>query len=166
MKASDPWYLAKRAELLAIMMLTRNGKVAVSQSPQAEGLDLLATIVNGHPAGRIFGVEVKASSDIRTLVAKDGTVRKALAQQLTERLGEYPFPVGAMLFDMQTDDGYFVWILAPSIEVRTGSPTLRRSSPLRAEAVTDDLLRKVIQEIDDWYDAKTNHRRLAQKSTR
>ncbi len=153
-KASDPWYLAQRAEQLATVLLTRIEKISVARSSRDEGLDLLATITNGHAGGRMFGVEVKGSLDINDLIETDGTIRKALAQSLIARLGEYPFPVAVMLFGMQADDGYFGWVLAPSPQIGTATPTLQTPSPLRAERITDDLLRRAVREVEDWYDAR------------
>ena len=150
-RLSEPWYLAERAEQLALVRLTRFGHVTVSHSPDDQGLDLLATV--GKP-GRVFGVVVKAATAVRDLIAPDGAVRNSLTTELNEPLSDYPFPVALMLFDMRSDEGWFCWLLAPVVDAQT--TRLQRADGPNAVPATDEVVRSALAAVEAWYDARRN----------
>lgn len=115
MNENDTWYLSQRAELLAVLHLTRRSDLVVSRPADDLGLDLLVSVIkNGQYTGRMFGVVVKASVHAVRRHGEKGEYRVQLSARLMASFWDVPFPVCLFFFIMQNDAAYYVWLKEPS----------------------------------------------------
>jgi Domain of unknown function (DUF4365) len=140
------WYVTERAEQLAIMLLTRIANLRVSREVREEGLDLLVTIESGNLTERRFGIEVKATKNIRSLVNSNGIVKRDVALRLGQRARAHSFPVGVLIVDVVSDMARFGWILKPD---STG-PTF--TGNIHTDVATNEFMRRALEEVTRWYD--------------
>lgn len=159
MERTEPWYLAERAEHLAIVALTRLPNVSVSRQEQDDGIDLLVTISPATSGGRLFGVEVKGVKELRDAVDREYCVRKDYYKQLQRLAGDASIPVGLLIFEMLDDKGFFGWFLEPFVPANEGTPEVRLAEDLRVEELTTSKLEEIIRCVNDWYDAQAERRR-------
>lgn len=152
MNRPEPWFLAQRAELLAIVTLTRVPGLTVQRQTMDHGVDLLA-FIPGERWGRVFGVEVKAGTKRDAYITGDGKIRDVIVKNLDRLAGDSPFPVGVLFFDMSDDSGYFGWLLAPST-TESGEPRLERHLTVPVNEVSDEYLHKIVQDVTRWYEAR------------
>jgi hypothetical protein len=140
-----PWYFTERAEQLAIMLLTRMDNVRVSREVKDQGPDLLVAIESNSPAERIFGIEVKATKKLNSLVNSNGMVKKELASRFGRRARDYPYPVGVLIVDVVSDTARFGWVLKPDVAgpMFTGN--------IHTDVATNDVMRRALEEVTRWY---------------
>lgn len=149
MSARQPWYLTKRAEALAVVHLTRRDDLRVERNVFDYGPELLVSILrDGEMTGRQFGVSLKG----RVSGARPPRVDKASLKSERERYRDVPFPVCLFIFLMEDDSGFYRWIVEPS--VHDGEPRLDRGTRLSFEALTVDALNRIVDDVNDWYDAR------------
>jgi len=132
---SQPWYLAARAENMAIVLLTeRSDLEVIRQSNQSLSLspiryiDLLVRILQ--PAverSSMFGVEVKAIRELPRNVAD--RLEEELNQPIRihfpirrEDYEDYGFPICCFLFEIQHNIGFYRWIISPK-DLNSPEPT-------------------------------------------
>ncbi len=145
----DPWYITKRAEQLAIMVMTRYSEVNIIHNDTPDkGLDLLVS--SSQTTGRIFGIVVKGTLDLQTFIRPDSSLPLNFSEQLRSRVGEYPFPVGIFVFDMITDRGRFGWIVEPVVN-SSRNPELVKPTPIYTRPITNDEIQRVLDEVNAWY---------------
>lgn len=150
MEKNQLWYVAKRAESMAIMMLTRLSNVHVQQFERDYGLDLLVSI-GTKSFGRVFGIEVKGTINISSFISRNGTLKKRVLKQIRSMVVEYPFPIGIFVFDMNEDNGYFSWITAP-IVTATGSAVTTIQDPVSLVPLKTEMIEQIIKQVNNWYD--------------
>ena len=93
-----------RAEQLAKVFLCRFNDLILKKSNQI-GLDFIVGVKYNNTIDEIFGIEIKA-----------GKKRSWFTKQIRNNKTKYAdnkFPVLLFLFDMETDKGYFSWIVKP-----------------------------------------------------
>jgi hypothetical protein len=145
MTDQKPWYFEERAEQLAIMLLTRLEGVQVSRMGADPGVDLLVTIDSQHSAGRLFGVEVKATKKMSSLVNSNGILKRDLATRLEKATKHYTFPVGVLIVEVISDAARFGWILKPEAgqAIYTGN--------IHTQVATKEVMRRSLEEVKRWY---------------
>jgi Domain of unknown function (DUF4365) len=146
MTDNTAWYVTERAEQLAIMLLTRMANLRISREVREQGLDLVVTIESGNLAERSFGIEVKATKKMRSLVNSNGMVKKEVAVRLSQRARAHSFPVGVLIVDVVSDIARFGWILKPE---STG-PMF--TGNIHTDVATNDIMRRTLEEVTRWYD--------------
>ncbi|MDQ2732082.1 MAG: DUF4365 domain-containing protein [Armatimonadota bacterium] len=149
MERSQAWYIHERAEQMAMMVFTRAPGIVVRPAPVQLGIDLI--VMSAKIPGRMFGVELKASTSISTIVAKTNLVRQSVAAPLQKRLSTFPFPVGLMACGMQDDSAYFGWILAPELRDGASSRALSTPSPIIVEPATREVIERAVEQVLNWY---------------
>jgi hypothetical protein len=109
MKRDLAYFIHERAEHLALMYLTRCQDLAIEQMNADSGLDMLVTILQDQlPTGRFFGVEIKGQDKAFKNVQQVASL--VLPQQEQRYFQDIPFPVCALLFTMEDDNGYYKWL--------------------------------------------------------
>lgn len=152
MSESEPWFLGQRAELLAMVTFTGLPGVTVQQQNADAGIDMLVSIP-AERGGRVFGVEVKGAKSRDAYVTANGQVRHRVVDQLHRSAGDSPFPVGLAVFDMSDDSGYFGWLLAPGV-TDDGEPKLERRESVAVTPITNEELRRIVEDVRRWYDSR------------
>ncbi len=153
MTAQQAWYIGQRAESLAVMYLTRRDDLIVSAAQQDSGLDFLVTIKksNGY-SGRIFGIEVKATTSTNNLIPNNDNIH--LIQNFDFNfLFEFPFPICLFYFTLDNDKGFYKWILEPAIEGQE-YPKLRFNESHELKKITDEEIDSIILMVNQWYDSR------------
>lgn len=149
MERSHAWYLSERAEQMAVMVFTRVPGIVVSHAPVNLGPDLVVT--STEIPGLMFGVEIKASTSISTIISKSGMVRQSVAAPLTKKLATFPFPVGLFACGMQDDSVYFGWALAPVSKDGVTSRALSLQSEIIVETATREVISQAVEQAMNWY---------------
>lgn len=152
MSAPQPWYVGLRARSYAVLWLTRRDDLrVVYQSSAASGVDMLVTVLrDGHFSGRQFGVVLAAR---RTGSAAPRIDAKTIAHERAT-YADATFPICMLAFSANNESGWFRWIMEP--EVCDGEARLELSSQISFESTTDELLDRVIDEVNQWYDARSS----------
>ncbi len=126
MKNSQPWYLAARAENMAIVLLTeRSDLEVIRQSNQSLSLshirhiDLLVRILQPTvKRSSMFGVEVEAirelPSNLADCLAEESNQPIRIDFPIRrEDYEDYGFPICCFLFEIQHNIGFYRWIVSP-----------------------------------------------------
>lgn len=149
MSNPQPWFVEERAEHLAMMHLTRRDDLRVTRQPDASGMDLLVTILNeGLFSGRQFGVVLKARMGGHKPPRLDA---RAIAREQVH-FKDVPFPVCMFFFSLDTDLGYYRWIVEPSVD--SGAATLDLPGQMLLGALTPASLETIVNRVNAWYDAR------------
>jgi hypothetical protein len=152
MASSKEWFIASRAENLAIVLLTRF-PVTVAREPDIDrGLDLRVIVDPEKPGLREFGVQIKGTTRILEFVDQHHRVRPQILRASRRMLEDCPFPVALMVFDVATDTGLFGWLLAPVIQ--QGKAGLATSAPVPIESATNERIANALAEVREWYSAR------------
>jgi hypothetical protein len=152
MSVPQPWYVGLRARSYAVLWLTQRDDLrVVYQSSPASGVDMLVTVLReGHFSGRQFGVVLAPR---RAGVAPPRLDARTVAHERAT-YAEATFPVCMLAFSANSENGWFRWIVAP--EVRgDGDADLELSTQIHFEATTEELLDRVVDEVNQWYDARS-----------
>ncbi|MEH2057736.1 MAG: DUF4365 domain-containing protein [Nostoc sp.] len=157
MKTTAPWYIGRRAESLAIVYLTRRDDLIIYQPTPNQGLDFLITITkDGVYTGRLFGIEVKATDSTSNL-KKHNDILKLDKNRLSilEKFKDLPFPVCLFFFILETDQGYYKWILEPKIDGEK-QVKLHFNQDDELKKLDDKEIANIISSINSWYDHRNN----------
>ncbi|MCI0682467.1 MAG: hypothetical protein L0Y71_10205 [Gemmataceae bacterium] len=155
MSASTLEYDMKRAETLTQLVLTRRRDVNLVfvGTHQQLGFDFLATV--GQPIGKgilpTFGVEVRATPDP---LDDQSVAVKFLTQNWKHRHSKgFPLcPIVVFLFSVENDQGYWSWLMEPSVS-KDGRPTLDRVSEFDLKKITGKSIDGLIHRVEEWYQA-------------
>lgn len=152
MHEQQPWYVAQRAEALALVYLTRRNDVVIRQEHERDdGLDFIVEIVdNARLTRRVFGIQLKG----RVSIAAEETVTNTFAIQLTDRarLERIPLPVCQFLFSVKDSVGFYKWLSEPVID-EDGEPKLRLNGAGTFKKLDTAALAAIVAEVNHWYDA-------------
>jgi hypothetical protein len=149
MSNPQPWFVEERAEHLAMMHLTRRDDLRVARRRDQHGMDLLVTIVrDGIFSGRQFGVVLKARMGGQKAPRIDS---RTIAQE-RERFGDVPFPVCMFFFSLDTDQGYYRWIVEPCLD--EGAPALEMPGQMLLSELSPSSLGTLVERVNTWYDAR------------
>lgn len=150
MSKAAPWYLAQRAEALALVYLTRRDDLIVRQQTQGDtGIDYIIEIVSdGRSTGRIFGLQLKA----RTTALQGSALHKSIGITYEQWMVELPFPLCLFVFIMETNEGYYKWLSEPVV-TDDQKPKLRLNAQGSLEKLSDDQLEHIVNRVNKWYDA-------------
>lgn len=154
MNRSIPEFIDHRVNALAYVALTRREDLAVTDIPEQGELDLLVRVIPQRDTqARYFGVILKGTS--RPLTDEDAS--KYLnsffkTKDKTRRSIAYPFPVIALIFSMQSDEGFFDWRCQPHVVGHDG-PRIELKSTFECKRFTKNVLGGIVQDTNEWYDA-------------
>jgi hypothetical protein len=152
MSAPQLWYVSLRARSYAVLWLTsRDDLRVVYQSSTASGVDMLVTVLrDGQFSGRQFGVVLAAR---RTGSAAPRLDAKMIAHERAT-YSEATFPICMLAFSANSESGWFRWIVEPT--AGESEAALELSSRIHFEATTSELLDRVVDEVNQWYDTRSN----------
>lgn len=152
-------YVAKRAELLANLVLTREKGVEVFpfEEPKEAGMHLIALLpsIGGGRADLPIlprvGVEVMGTDD--TLETEEEATAYA-RKHWKDRKGKGFFlgPVVLLLFSMDGDKGYFGWLMEPQVSQGEG-PTLTRVFSPTMTRISKTSTEVIFRASQAWYEA-------------
>ncbi|AUX21486.1 uncharacterized protein SOCEGT47_019700 [Sorangium cellulosum] len=152
-------FFAERAEYLATMFLTRHPDVSVERPSHDYGIDLLVSVKSSERSAELFGVVVKGDIEVeKTLLSDRSRVRATVATALRKQVEHATFPIGVLIFDMRTDEGYFGWVLQPRV-AGSVSPGLTLQSSIDVAALDEERLEHVVADVQAWYNARLRRRR-------
>jgi hypothetical protein len=150
-------YVAKRADLLATLVLTRQKDVQLLrfQAPTDTGVDLIVQLPSigeskhEPPIRPFIGVEVMGTDEALETEVEATTYanRHREDRPAVICLG----PIVLFLFSVDGDRGYFGWIMEP--QVTKEGPTLTRASSLNMTKITKSSTDVIFREVADWYKA-------------
>jgi hypothetical protein len=150
---TEAWYVGQRAEALAMMYLTRRDDLAVTHPSLDYGIDLVVQLLeNGVVSGRMFGVQVKATR------SRDGLQRRmnAALQDVFAKQGgiisDLPFPVCLFFFALDTDVGYYAWLVEPAGEA--GLLRAKASQAPEFRELNDESIGQIVADVRRWYATK------------
>lgn len=145
--------VVERAYNLAVVYLTRNPNLIVTRNDGIKGTDLHVGILqNGRFAGRVFGVEVKASVNEAPFTSR-GYHKLPSHMVSIQDFRDTPFPVCLFFFTMMDDKAYFKWIVEPIVE--DGKATLRLHEENMLEALDNAQLDELVSRVEEWYDVRS-----------
>jgi len=152
MSAPEPWYVALHARSLAVLWLTeRNDLRVVYQGSAAAGLDMLVAVLrDGRISGRLFGVVLSG----RGSASRPPRLGSKMIAHERATYSEATFPICTLAFPVDSDGGWFRWVVEP--QSSDDDAALELSSRIHFEPTTSELLDRVIDEVNQWYDARGN----------
>ena len=150
-------YVAKRAKLLATLVLTRQKNVRPIDFHAAidVGVDLIVQLPSigeskfGPPILPSLGVEVMGTDD--SLETEAEATAYANRHRENRPAGFWMGPIVFLLFSMNGDRGYFSWILEPKVTKAEG-PTLIRVSSLDMTKITKTSTEVIFRESAAWFE--------------
>jgi hypothetical protein len=147
MSKQKPWYVERRAQLLAELELTRRPEVRLTADAEG-GLDFLGRLES--PA-HLFGVEVKGVLNTQ-LLDTEGRLMSPYSRELLQQARAYPFPVFVLIFQVKTDEAYFGWLLKPN--AAAGPSALKPVEDLVLTPATSATVDGALDEIKRWYGSR------------
>lgn len=157
MKINGSNLLEQRALQLAILHLSRRDDLLISPSKDEYGIDLLVSLLlGGKSKGRVFGIMVKAGRfvSVKTVGVEQNQFKLPInVPALPEDL---PFPLALFVFNMEDDEGYCRWLLAPTPTLATNAsrPSLSQAQTFRR--VSPTTIDELIAQVNHWYDLRAN----------
>jgi hypothetical protein len=151
-------YVAKRAKLLATLVLTRQKDVHPLDFHATEdvGIDLIVVLPSigeskyETPVRISLGVEVMGTDD--SLETETAATAYANQHREDRPAGFFLGPIVLLLFSMDGDKGYFSWIMEPKVTKAEG-PTLTRVSSLDMTKITKTSTEIIFHESAAWFEA-------------
>jgi|GEM_PF-3452296 len=148
-------YVAKRADLLAQVVLTRRKDVRVLPLGDKDdvGIDFFVHLMEpiaGLPVNPYFGIQVKGTSS----PLEDEKAANRFATQVARGMAAQAFilaPIVLMVFSMAGDRGYWGWIMEPSTE-GPNDPSLTRTERIHMTEIDDDSLEELFSRITAWFE--------------
>lgn len=140
-----------RSEALATVFLTGRNNVDAIPFQDLGNLSMICRILDGdNDAEMIFGV---AFGGVAEPIPNERWAEKWLSSYFRgrEKARKYPFPVLALLFSMESDEGVFSWRIEP--ELSEGEPLLILNKRFTCEKTTRAGLDSVLNRVRSWYAA-------------
>jgi hypothetical protein len=150
-------YVAKRAKLLATLVLTRQKDVRpVEFHAESDiGVDLIVALPSfgegksGEPIRSALGVEIMGTDD--PLETEVEATAYANRHREDRPAGFFLGPIVLFLFSMDGDKGYFSWIMEPKIAKE--GPTLTRAALFDMTKITKTSTEVIFRESAAWFEA-------------
>lgn len=155
MNISEKRFVEQRAVQLAILILSRRRDLLISETHGAQeyGFDLLVNVTHdGQATGRMFGVEVKARTILQAVPVGDNNTYK-INIPASPFPQDLPFPLCLFAFDMESDQGYYRWLLSPVIADGDGPKLLLNQESIFLKLSTETL-DQIVQMVDAWYEKR------------
>ena len=155
-------YVAKRAELLAQLVLTRRKGVQLLSFTVGShmGIDLIAQLPPLRPSNHdkpiqpYLCVQVRGTSE----PLEDEQTATAYAKRYWESeqpSGMFLSPVVSFLFSVDGDKGYFSWAMEPRVDGEEG-PSLSRVEVPEMTKITRKSIDAILDEVEKWFDAMSD----------
>jgi hypothetical protein len=152
-------YIARRADLLAQLILTRRKGVRILtfDDESDAGIDLIAQLpplAGGGHDGTIKSyvcVQVKGTSG----ALEDEAAAVEYIRKLWKPISEKTYfmaPVVFLLFSMEGDQGYFSWVMEPRVDREEG-PSLTRVESPEMTRITRKSIDGMLDEVEKWFKA-------------
>jgi hypothetical protein len=149
-------YVAKRAELLANLVLTRRKDIQVLPLDEKSdaGVDFLVRITKpttNSPVNPYFGVIVKGTD----VALEDEREAGRFANQVVRVVNAQAFllaPLVVMVFSMEGDRGFWGWVMEPAVS-GSNSPALNRPDRTKVTEVSPESLADLFSAVVAWFDA-------------
>jgi hypothetical protein len=156
MAENESWYLAERAEQLAIIHLSRRDDLVINRQSGADyGVDLLVSLTrDSEYTGRVFGVIVKALKSYRQprpIATAGAEIRFDLRELKIP--DDLPFPLCLFVFVMEDDAGHYQWIKRPAYGL-DGRPWLLMDRTGGFKKLNDEAIDLIVSEVSDWYESR------------
>jgi hypothetical protein len=144
-------FVFRRAEALALVLLTGRPDITMVNAPENSGIDLIVTILKKkvHSFDQ-FGVIVRGT--VREIPSPEGAskVLNSLLRPKTSRVA-LSMPVCAFFFSMVDDRGYYAWVKEP-ITV-DGVPRLRHPAKIQCRRLGPESLQEIVECVDIYSQA-------------
>ena len=170
MAAAEPWFIAERAEALAVVYLTRRHDVEVipvSSAASHPGYDLLVQLRQGDAATRpSFRIVVKGARSPRHSNRGTGPASFPIAYKAGE-LAPNTIPICLFVFTVDDELGYYRWLQQPRIT--KGQATLRNNLPptdqlfdqpdriilnTAVAPLDNQAIQQLIAQVAQWYEVR------------
>jgi hypothetical protein len=137
---------------MAVVLLTRRDDLAVERERADRGFDILVDILrDGKPSGRVFGVEVKGTSQADRNGHPDANRQTRISAETLQPLRDLPFPVCLFLFEMETDRSWYGWLKEPDADPsRPRELILHPTLPLAP--LGNEQLNEIVDRVNAWYE--------------
>lgn len=157
MSQDNEWLFEMRGESLAIIHLTRCSDLDVLKLSAGRRLapyGLLVHVTNSETAGvSAFGVETKGTDRSLSEFKKSSLVRNLYRQRegLTERLRGQYLPICLFVFNIDTEEGIYTWL----VESMPGGLTrLVTETELHFETLDEAGLNRIVTQVSAWHEAR------------
>jgi hypothetical protein len=146
--------VAHRVNALAYVALTRRDDIIVVNIAEQGELDLLARVTPPRARQvRFLGVILRGTIKILTTEGAARELHTYFRQAGKDRGPvQYPFPVIALIFSMENDEGFVAWRSEPVL-AKTPQPRLELKQSLTCQSFTKAVLDEVVERTNEWYDA-------------
>jgi hypothetical protein len=143
--------IGERVRAVAIVYLTRRPEITIHEETKDIGIDLLAFITPEDRTGvRQFGVQLKGIWEDVTAEQANRALRPNMREML--RHGPFPFPIILFFFTMETNQGWYTWVVEPLISTQGGVELpIQRNAHCRP--LDDQALDEIVARVNAWYDA-------------
>lgn len=142
MKQDLEYFIAERAEQLALVYLTRSTVLSIEHLQAERGLNFLVTILQDQlPTGRMFGVRVRGQDKA---VKASQSIAASLSSQDRDYFQALPFPACVLLFTMEDDRGYCKWVKHPD-----------QAELAQWHSLETYDINQMIETVNAWYDEKS-----------
>jgi hypothetical protein len=152
-------YVAKRAELLARLVLTRRegARVIAFEDPQDTGF--LVQLPHSRDRGRSKAPQPSVAVYVKGTDDRLEDERRAVAncRELWKGLSDKAFdfylaPVVFLLFSMEGDQGYFSWVMEPHVD-RDRTPSLTRVEAPEMTRISRKSIEELFDRVEEWSEA-------------
>ena len=147
-------FIEHRIQALATVFLTGRNNVETYSLNMEDGPDLLARVISPEDDFEMFfGVILTGTSEELSTGAQAAAYLNAWFEGHDGKLiRRRPFPVIALIFSMQRDDGFYAWLDEPIVEA-TSLPGLRSHSQIECSRANRHGLDRIVNQIRLWYKA-------------
>jgi len=147
-------FIAHRVDALAYVTLTRRDDLVVTKIPDGSDLDLLVKM--GSPGDRQLRWLGILHHGVSKSLSDDEASRELMTwfRQRGKESGvvQYPFPVIALIFSMENDEGFYAWRSRPTVNTDK-MPILEPQKSPSCEPFTKGALDDIVTTVNEWYDS-------------
>lgn len=153
----DKHMMKERAELLALIYLTRRADLSATRHPISYSTDILVSLLeDGRDGEHSFGVEVEGVVSEQGLHTHNTRRHRGTLQAGQRAYGI--MPVCLFVFVMEGDQGYWKWLQEPAVQEGRSDLIFNPHMPLRrldnTEPPKTEELTKIITAVNAWYDRR------------
>jgi hypothetical protein len=146
-------FIAHRVNALAYVTLTRRDDLTVVKIPEHGDLDLLVGLSSpGTRQVRFLGVILHGTPKFLTEHDAERELNAYFRRAHKERASvQYPFPVIALIFSMENDEGFYGWRSQPLLD-QGDKPVLKTQQVMPCAKFTKAALDEIVANSNAWYD--------------
>jgi len=149
--SNETKFVGRRAEALAMVLLTSRPDLTVMSPPANAGIDLIVSIVQKSVQSfNHFGVILKGTSEEIHTARVASSVLKSLDSWKTTSTS-LTMPVCVFFFSMVGNRGYYAWLQQPATS--GGVPGLRHHRNLECKPLDLESLQAIVDDVNSYFNS-------------